>query len=195
MPFGLTNAPATFQRFMNDIFLDLLDVNVLTYLDDIRVYLDKHAAHVQEVLQRLQKNNLFANAEKCVFNSDTVEYLGYILSLVGFTMDLSKIKAITDWLEPRKVKDIQSFLGFANFYRRFIHNYSEIVIPLNCLTHKGIQWNFSGPAKDAFNMLKKAFTTAPVLTHWIPDCQIMVETDASDYAIVAILSITTEDSE
>ena len=130
-----------------------------------------------------------------MFNSDTVEYLGYILSPAGLTMDPSKIKAITDWPEPRKVKDIQSFLGFANFYRRFIHNYSEIVIPLNRLTHKDIQWNFSGPARDAFNMLKKAFTTAPVLVHWIPDCQITVETDASDYAIAAILSITTEDSE
>ena len=198
MPFGLTNAPAAFQRFMNDIFSDLLDVNVLTYLDDILVYSDselEHAAHIREVLRRLRQNNLFANAEKCVFNSDTVEYLGYILSPAGLTMDPSKIKAITDWPEPRKVKDIQSFLGFANFYRRFIYNYSDIVIPLNRLTHKDIQWNFSGPARDAFNLLKKAFTTAPVLVHWIPDCQITVETDASDYAIAAILSITTEDSE
>src|SRR4051794_27324577 len=100
---GLTNAPTAFQRFMNDIFLDLLDVNILTYLDDILVYSDskvEHAAYVQEVLHQLCQNNLFANAEKYVFDLDMVEYLRYILSPAELTMDMSKIKAITDWLEP-----------------------------------------------------------------------------------------------
>ena len=116
------------------------------------------------------------------------------MSSEGLTMAKSKVKAILDldWPEPQKVQDIQSFLGFANFYRRFIHNYSEIVLPLTRLTRKGVPWNFSDDCRRAFNALKQAFTTAPVLHHWEPDRQIMVETDASDYAIAGILSITTE---
>ena len=107
----------------------------------------------------------------------------------------SKIKAILDWPEPRKVRDIQSFLGFANFYRRFIHNYSEIVLPLTRLTRKGVPWDFDQKCRDSFNALKSAFTSAPVLHHWVPDHQITVETDASDYAIAGILSITSDSGE
>jgi len=110
-------------------------------------------------------------------------------------MSDDKIKIIQDWLEPKKVKDIQSFLGFANFYCQFIFNYSDIVIPLTCLTWKDIPWKFDSSCQDAFNSLKKAFTSAPILTHWIPDAQLIVETDASDYALTAILSIVNEDNE
>ena len=137
MLFGLTNAPAAFQRFMNDIFSDLLDVCVMIYLDDILIYsnnMSKHHWHVKEVLKRLYKAGLYAKAEKCEFHSESVEYLGYILSPSGLTMSDDKIKIIQDWPEPKKVKDIQSFLGFANFYCQFIFNYSDIVILLTCLT-------------------------------------------------------------
>lgn len=198
MPFGLTNSPAAFQRFMNDIFSDLLDVNVIVYLDDILIYSDdmsKHTQHVREVLRRLRKNGLYARADKCEFHSETVEYLGYILSPEGLTMSQDKIDTIQKWPEPRKIKEIQSFLGFANFYRRFIQNYSEIVVPLTRLTRKSTPWNFNDNCRESFNKLKKAFTTAPVLTHWIPNTQIIVETDASDYALGTILSIITPDKE
>ena len=84
-------------------------------------------------------------------------------------MDPGKVQAITDWPEPRKVKDIQSFLGFANFYRCFIPDYSAIVIPLTQLTHKDTKWDFSEKPRQAFKTLKRAFTSAPVLTHWVPD--------------------------
>ena len=104
-------------------------------------------------------------------------------------MDSAKVQVIQDWPEPRKVKDIQSFLGFANFYRRFIHEYSDIVIPLTRLTQKDLEWNFSDACHDAFNNLKAAFASAPVLTHWIPDAPMIVETDTSDYVIAAIFSI------
>ena len=104
-------------------------------------------------------------------------------------MDSAKVQVIQDWPEPRKVKDIQSFLGFANFYRRFIHEYSDIVIPLTRLTQKDLEWNFSDACRDAFNNLKAAFASAPVLTHWIPDAPMIVETDTSDYVIAAIFSI------
>jgi len=183
---------------MNDIFSDLLDVCVVIYLDDILIYLNnmsKHHRHVKEVLKRLCKAGLYAKAEKCKFHSESVEYLGYILSPSGLTMSDNKIKIIQDWPEPKKVKDIQSFLGFANFYCQFIFNYSDIVIPLTRLTQKDIPWKFDSSCQDAFNSLKKAFISAPILTHWIPDAQLIVETDASDYALTAILSIVNEDNE
>ena len=198
MPFGLSNAPAAFQRFVNEVFADLLDVCVVVYLDDILIYSDnpdEHRAHIREVLRRLRKHHLYARADKCEFHAESVEYLGYILSREGLTMAESKIKAILDWPEPRKVRDIQSFLGFANFYRRFIHNYSEIVLPLTRLTRKGVPWDFDQKCRDSFNALKSAFTSAPVLHHWVPDHQITVETDASDYAIAGILSITSDSGE
>ena len=118
MPFGLSNAPAAFQRLMNSIFTDLLDICVLVYLDNIRIYSDNstdHVRHVREVLRRLRNNKLYARADKCSFHKDTVEYLGYILAPSGLTMDNNKVKVIQDWPKPRKVKDVQLFLGFANF--------------------------------------------------------------------------------
>ena len=100
-----------------------------------------------------------------------------------------------DWPKPRKVKDIQSFLGFANFYKCFIIDYSKITIPLTQLTQKDALWNFSAECHKAFDTLKQAFTSAPILTHWNPEAQIVVETDASDYALGAILSTYTSDGE
>jgi Reverse transcriptase (RNA-dependent DNA polymerase)/RNase H-like domain found in reverse transcriptase len=197
MPFGLTNAPAAFQCFMNDIFSDLLDICVLVYIDNILIYSDtpeEHRKHVKEVLQRLRKQKLYAKAEKCEFHRDTVEYLGYILSPTGLTMAEDKISAIQDWPEPRKVKDVQSFLGFANFYRRFIYNYSNITVPLMHLTRKGTPWNFTDECRSTFETLKKAFTMAPILSFWIPESQLVLETDASDYTLAAILSIVSPDN-
>jgi len=143
----------------------------------------------------LRQNGLFARVNKCTFHTDTVKYLGYILSPMGLSMDPTKVQTIQDWPEPCKVKDVQSFLGFANFYCQFIHEYSNIVIPLTRLTRKDLKWNFSAACRDAFEKLKIAFLLAPVLTHWIPNTQMMVETDAYDCAIAAILSITLSDWE
>jgi len=138
---------------------------------------------------------LYTKAEKCKFHLDSVEYLGYVLSPAGLTMSDAKVKTIQEWPEPKKVKDIQSFLGFANFYRRFIFNYSDIVIPLTHLTRKNSLWNFDNDCRIAFNTLKQAFTSAPILIYWILDTQLVMETDASDYALAAILSIMTKDNE
>jgi len=198
MPFGLTNAPAAFQRFMNDVFSNLLDVCVVVYMDNILIYSDditQYQSHVKEVLKRLQKAGLYAKAEKCKFYSDSVEYLGYVLSPAGLTMSDAKVKTIQEWPEPKKVKDIQFFLGFANFYKRFIFNYSDIVIPLTHLTRKNTPWNFDDDCRIAFNTLKQAFTSAPILTYWVPDAQLVMETNASDYALATILSIMTKDNE
>ena len=99
------------------------------------------------------------------------------------------VKIIQEWLEPQKIKDIQSFLGFANFYRWFIHNYLEIRVLLTQLIQKGTTWNFTLECHPAFELLKKEFTSALILTHWISDQPLVVETNASDYAPMAILSM------
>jgi len=198
MPFGLTNAPVAFQRFINNIFSDLLDVYVMIYLDDILIYsnnMSEHHWHVKKVLKCFHKADLYAKAEKYEFHSESIEYLGYILSSSNLTMSDNKIKIIQDWPEPKKVKNIQSFLDFTNFYHWFIFNYLDIVIPLTCLTQKDISWKFNFSCQDTFNSLMKAFTSTPILTHWIPDAQLIVETDASDYALTAILSIVNKDNE
>src|SRR5882724_6779078 len=114
-----------------------------------------------------------------------------MLSPEGLTMAPYKVQIIQDWPIPRKVKDIQSFLGFANFYHHFIYGYSKITVLLTHLTRKGTPLHFFDECHSAFEALKKAFTTAPVLTHWILDTQITVETDTSDYALATVLSITT----
>jgi len=109
MPFGLTNAPAAFQRFMNDMFSDLLDVCIVVYLDNILIYsndITQHWSHVKEMLNRLQKAGLYAKAEKCEFHLDSIKYLGYVLSPSGLTMSDTKVKTIQEWPEPKKVKDI-----------------------------------------------------------------------------------------
>jgi len=126
---------------MNDIFSDILNVCVVIYLDDILIYsnnMSEYHQHVKEVLKHLHKAGLYAKAEKCKFHSKSVEYLEYILSPSGLTMSNTKIKIIQDWPEPKKVKNIQSFLGFANFYRQFIFNYLDIVILSTYLTWKDI---------------------------------------------------------
>ena len=140
MPFGLTNAPAAFQCLMNNVFLDLLDICVLVYLYDILIYsdtLEEHRRHLREVVLLLQNNKLYAHGNKCSLHDDTVEYLSFILSPNGLSMDPSKVSTVLEWPEPCKVKGIQSFLGFANFYRRFISDYSKITVLLTQLTCKG----------------------------------------------------------
>jgi len=198
MPEGLTNAPAAFQQFVNSIFADMLDICVIIYLDDILIYsqdLASHKNHIQEVLQHLRKHQLYAKPKKCEFHSMSMKYLGYLLSLDGLTMSNKKVQAIVDWPEPQKVKDIQSFLRFTNFYCQFIYNCLDIVVPLTWLTCKDAPWNFSVECGKSFEMLKKAFTMAPILTHWMPNIPLIVEMDASDYAIAGILSIVCPDSE
>jgi len=137
MPFGLSNAPSAFQRLMNEIFANILDVFVVVYLDDILIYSDnltEHKRHVKEVLRRLRKHGLFASLAKCSFHQTQVEFLGFVLGPDGLQIDDSKVWVIHDWPRPRRLKDVQAFLGFANFYRHFIKNYSQIVLPLTYLT-------------------------------------------------------------
>ncbi|KAF8751670.1 hypothetical protein RHS01_08248 [Rhizoctonia solani] len=170
MPFGLTNTPAAFQHFMNNLFRDLIDVTVVIYLDNILIFSEDpkdHPAHVREVLSRLMKNQLFCKLSKCHFHVTTVDYLGIVISPAGFSMDQKKIKAVTSWPIPKTVKQVQAFLGFVNYLRRFIPNFSS---------------------ETAFKELKALVTQSPVLIHSNPKLPYYLETNASGVAMGAILS-------
>ncbi|MBW0542496.1 hypothetical protein O181_082211 [Austropuccinia psidii MF-1] len=133
MPFGLTNSPASFQNLVNDIFYYPLDIYVVIYLDKIMVFSkseEEHVTHVSADLSRLQANNLFAKASKCLFHVSSVEYLSYVVSSEGLKLDKEKVQQIFNLPPPRNLKALQSFLGFANFYRRFIKNYSKKISSL-----------------------------------------------------------------
>ncbi|MBW0532935.1 hypothetical protein O181_072650, partial [Austropuccinia psidii MF-1] len=191
MPFGLTNAPTSFQNLVNDIFADFLDVFVVVYLDDIIVFSsseEEHVKHVASVVQRLRDNNLFSKASKCVFHASSVGYLGYVVSGYGLKMDSPKVQQILNWPQPKNIKALQSFLGFANFYHCFIKNYSKKITSLTSLLKKDSPFIFNEEALRQFQALKGAFTSAPILSHFNPSLPTIVETDASDYALGTLLS-------
>ena len=142
MFFGLTNSPATFQSLMNSIFADLIARGVVAvYLDDILIYtktLEEHREVVREVLKRLEENDLYLRPAKCEFEVQEVEYLGMIIRENHVSMDPAKVRAVKEWPEPRNLTDVRGFLGFANFYRRFIEGFASIARPLNDLTKKEV---------------------------------------------------------
>ena len=146
MSWGLTNAPAVFQRFMNHVLRDFIDKGVIVYIDDILIYSDTEEEHtelVTKVLEALMLAGLCVELEKMAFHVQKVEFLGYVIGAEGVMMSEEVIKQIIDWEVPRNVKEVQSFLGFANFYRRFIKSYSKICAPLTDLTRKGVSWMWS----------------------------------------------------
>ena len=139
MPFGLTHAPTTAQRFMNDTLHEYLDIFCICYIDDILIYsrtLKEHKQQVCKVLQKLKEAGLFIKPEKCEFSVQKTTFLGFIISEEGLEMDPEKVNAVLNWETPKSVKDIQCFLGFANFYRRFIYRYSHLCQPLFNLLRK-----------------------------------------------------------
>ena len=192
MPFGLSNAPATFQAMMNNIFADMLDNGTIAFLDDCLIYtatMEEHDAIVKEVLRRLDKHDLAINPEKCEWAVERVEFLGYIVSAEGLEMAEDKVRTVQEWASPRSLRDVQQFLGFANFYRRFIEGFSKVAKPLTESTKgKRLEWNWTNQCEQAFQELKKRFTTAPILAHFDPNVEAIVETDASDFALGGVLS-------
>ena len=191
MPFGLTNGPATFQRLMNDIFMDMLDDFVTVFLDDILIFSEstaEHELHVKRVLQRLQEAGLQASLKKCEFSVTKTKFLGFIISTEGIATDPEKVAVVLSWERPTTVKGVQSFLGFCNFYRRFIHGYSRIARPLTQLTKKEVRFEWMKACTQAFEELKHRLASAPILAHYHPEWPTRVETDASDGAVAAVLS-------
>ena len=182
MPFGLANAPSTFQHYVNDVLRPFLDTFCTVYIDDILIYsenLSDHKKHVKQVLQALEQAGLHLDIDKCEFHQQEVKYLGLILTTNGVKMDPEKVSAILNWEAPKNIKDVRGFIGFANFYRRFIDNFSTLAAPLIRLTKKDARFDWTNPCQDAFDRLKAAFVTAPVLRHFDPLLPCVVEADSS----------------
>jgi len=197
MYFGLINSPATFQTMMNDLFRDLINQgDTTTFIDDILVATDTEKGHdelVDEVLRRLEENDLFMKLEKCKWKVREVEFLGVVIGPKGVEMQKEKVEGVLNWLAPRNVKEVQKFLGLANYYRKFIKDFAQIAAPLHVLVRKEQKWKWKKEQEEAFGKLKAVFTMKPVLA--IPDIdrEMRVEADASDYATGGVLSIKCED--
>jgi transposase InsO family protein len=198
IPFGLCNAPASFQNYINDTLgKDILDRFVSAYLDDILIFsnsLGEHRQHVKTVLKRLTIAGLQLDISKCEFEVHETKYLGMIIQSRSedgkpgqIRMDPEKVAAIREWETPRNAKEIQSFIIFANFYRRFIKDFSKTALPLTKLTRKNVPFEWTQEAGEAFQTLKNAFTSSPVLQHFDPDLACTIETDASDDACGGVL--------
>jgi hypothetical protein len=189
MPFGLCNAPVTFQALMNDVLWPFLRRFILVFFDDILIYSKTwadHLRHIRAVLDELLRHVLFVKRSKCIFRSPSVAYLGHVISAHGVAMDPTKVQAIHDWPTPRSTCAVRGFLGLTGYYRKFVHDYGKIAAPLTALMKKeGFSW--SDEAQAAFQDLKMAVTSAPVLA--LPDFTnaFIVECDASTHGFRALL--------
>jgi hypothetical protein len=166
MSFGLTNAPAYFMYMMNKVFMEYLDKFVVVFIDDILVYSrneKEHEGHLHLVLQKLRDHKLYAKLSKCEFWLKQVAFLGHVVSKGGISVDPSKVQDVLSWKTPTSVSDIQSFLGLAGYYRRFIEGISKISKPIMELLEKDKQFNWTSAYKSSFQELKKHLMTAPVL--------------------------------
>jgi len=192
MYFGLTNSPAMFQMMMDDIFEELIsEGNVVVYLDDILIFtddLEQHRALKRRVLELMRKHKLYLKPEKCEFQKTTIEYLSVIISHNRVSMDPVKIAGVQEWPAPTNKKEVQSFLGFTNFYRRFIKGFSEHARPLFDLTRNDIKWNWGPAEQSAFDRLKQSVTAALVLISPDSTSPFHIEADSSDFATGAVLS-------
>jgi RNase H-like domain found in reverse transcriptase/Reverse transcriptase (RNA-dependent DNA polymerase)/Chromo (CHRromatin Organisation MOdifier) domain/Integrase zinc binding domain/Integrase core domain/Aspartyl protease len=196
MPFGLCNAPATWQAYINNVLREHLDVFVFAYMDDILVYsrtLEQHIKDVRKVLQAFRKADLRLEPAKSQFHQQEVKFVGYIIGQNGIATDKEKTQRIREWATPTTVKEVQSFLGFANYYRKFIESYSKISAPMTELTRKDQEFVWNEQAQKAFEELKRRFTEPPVLVFFDENKQSRVDTDASDQALGACLSQQGED--
>jgi len=191
MPFGLCNAPAAFQAMMDDIFKDYIDDFVVVLLDDICIYsktVADHHEHIIKVLTLLRQHSLYAKLSKCEWFQTTIELLGHNVGINGVSMCGDKVKSIADWPAPTCVKELQSFLGLANYYRRFIEFYSQTIIALTVLLKKNAAWEWKEDQQLAFDKLKAKFTSYPVLRFPDHSLPFVIECDASDFAIGSVLS-------
>ena len=191
LPFGLTNGPSNYQHYMNDVLFDFINKFCQAYLDDILIYSKTkkdHVNHVRLVLAKLRQAGLQVDIQKCEFHVQETAFLGVILSTEGLQMDPKKIQAVTDWPIPTTLKQVQGFIGFCNFYRRFIKDFSKIVRPMMSLTHKDTAFNWSPNCQSSFGKLKDKITSAPVLRHFDRSKKAVLETDSSDYVNGGVLS-------
>jgi hypothetical protein len=190
LPFGLTNAPASFQALMNQVLGPYLDQFVIVYLDDILVFSrtpEEHEHHLHLVLEALEKHQLYVGLDKCAFGLRSVDFLGHVVSSEGIKPDPAKVEAVREWPTPKSVREVRSFLGLTGYYRRFIHHYASKALPLTDLTRSDVPWQWGPAQQKSFDALRSALCSAPVLV--IPDPQLPYEvyTDASQFALGAVL--------
>ncbi len=194
MLYGLANTPSVFQGFMNEVFRQFLHQFVIVYIDNILIYSRnqaEHRHHVEQVLQKLREHHLYLKLEKCEFHRHIIQFLGYVISPQGVQMDNNnnKLQAIRDWPIPSTVQELQRFLGFANFYLRFIRAFSSITAPLTSMLRqkpKSLSW--SSEASRSFDQLREAFCTAPTLAYPDPQRPFIVEVDALTVGVGVVLS-------
>jgi hypothetical protein len=191
LPFGLTNGPATFQHYMNDVLFDYLDDFCSVYMDDILIYSEdplEHETHVKKVLQRLRDAGLQIDVKKCEWHVTETKYLGFIVTTEGLRVDPEKVAILEKWQYPETVKGIQSFLGFTNFYRRFIREYGRIAKPLLRLTRTNVPWSFDQECREAFDKIKELVMSDTVLRYYNPALKSIIKTDTLDRIITGIFS-------
>jgi len=193
MFFGMMNSPAIFQAMMNKILRDIINEGkVAAFVDDVLVGTETEKGHdeiVEEVLRRLEENDLYVKPEKCTWKVRKIGFLGVVIGSSGIEMEKEKVDRVLSWPEPRNVKDVRKFLGLTNYYRKFIKDFARLARPINVLTRKDMKWRWEGEEQAAFDELKKAFTMRPVLVAPDLDKEFRVEADASNYATGGVLSM------
>jgi len=182
---------------MNELLRDLINTGkVAVFIDDVIVGTEKEEGHdelVAEVIKRLEENDLYVKPEKCKWKVKEVEFLGVVIGPEGIKMEEGKVKGVLEWPTPKCVKDVQKFLGLANYYRRFIEGFTTVARPLYDMVKKDKKWKWTERQERAFKELKERFTKEPVLAAPDIDKQMRMEVDASDYATGEVLSMECED--
>ena len=190
MPFGLTNAPATFQRLMKEIFKEDPLKHVLIFLDDLLVYSEtpvEHLEHLVKVFLKLRVAGLELKPKKCDLFQTQVNYLGHMLDKTGIKLDPKNLEAVTDWERPKTVTQVRSFTAFCNYYRKFVKNFAEVAKPLYRLTSKEVKFTWEKEHEDEFQLLKTRLLQAPILAFPNFRHPFVIDTDASETAIGAVL--------
>lgn len=195
VPFGLTNAPASFSSMMRTVLSDVLDKFVVAYLDDIMIYSktkEEHLTHLRKVFSILRKNGLYVKLSKCTFLQEETEFLGHVISKDGIHTNAGLVRAIREWPRPTKQREVQQFIGLVQYYHQYIDNFANIALPLTSLLGEGVPFSWDNAKELAFTTLKEAISKAPILRIFDPDLVTGVETDASGFAIGAVLFQTDE---
>ena len=197
MFFGLMNSPAMFQAMMNELLRDLTNTGkVAVFIDDVIVGTETEEGHdelVAEVIKRLEENVLYVKLEKCKWKVREVEFLRVVIGLEGIKMEKEKVKGVLEWLTPKCVKDVQKFLGLANYYCRFIEGFTMVARPLHDMVKKDKKWEWTEKQEETFKELKKRFMEEPVLAAPDIDKKMRIEVDALDYATGDVLSMECGD--
>jgi len=194
---GMTNLPAIFQVMINEILRDMINKGkVVAFVDDVLVGTKTEEGHdkiIEEVLKKLEENNLYIKPEKCVWKVWKIRFLGVVIEPNRIEMEKKKVDGVLSWPEPRNVKDVRKFLGLANYYRRFIKDFTQVARPMNMLMRKDIKWKWRREQQKTFNELKRIFTTRLVLAAPDLDKEFRVEADALNYTTREVLLIKCSD--